>query len=146
MVVTQAGVNLIKRFEGDRLTAYLCPAGKLTIGYGHTGPDVTPGKKITAEQANSLLIADIDRFAKGVRALVKKSITDNQFSACVSFAYNVGIYAFSKSTLLRLLNAGDIQGAANEFPKWNKANGKPLPGLTARRAAERALFLGNSNA
>jgi len=139
MKTSQRGLDLIKQFEGLKLTAYVCPAGVLTIGYGTTA-GVTPGMTITAERAEQLLRQDIAKFERGVRDSVKVPLTENQFSALVSFAYNVGLGAFRTSTLLRLLNKGEYAQAAEQFGRWNKAGGKVLPGLTRRRAAERKLF------
>ncbi|WP_019099941.1 lysozyme [Chromobacterium haemolyticum] len=142
MKTSDAGIALVKSFEGLKLIAYKCPAGVWTIGYGHTGPDVTPGQVITQAQADALLARDLERFEAGVARLVKVPMTQNQFDALVCFSYNLGLGALQGSTLLRLLNAGDYAGAAAQFPRWNKAGGKELPGLTRRRSAEHALFLG----
>jgi len=134
------GLELIKEFEGCRLTAYNCASGVLTIGYGHTGPDVFNGQSISMDEAESLLVQDLHRFERAVREVVTVPLTQNQFDALVSFTFNVGAGALSSSTLLRLLNAGDYEGAAGQFSRWvNGANG-PLPGLVRRRAAEQALF------
>jgi lysozyme len=141
MQVSEKGLDLIRSSEGLRLTAYLCPAGKLTIGYGHTGPDVKAGMTITKDQANQLLIQDTKKFADAVNEMVTVPITQNMFDALVSFTYNLGPQNLRDSTLLKKLNAGDKQGAADEFLKWNKSNGKVLDGLTARRESERELFL-----
>lgn len=132
--------ELIKSFEGLELEAYLCPAGIWTIGYGHTG-DVEKGEKITKEKADELLDIDLSVFRKGVRNLVKVPLNKNQFGALVSFAYNVGLGNLKSSTLLRMLNAGDYNGAADQLLRWNKSNGKVLRGLARRREAERAVFL-----
>lgn len=138
--ITDEGLALIKRWEGLRLQAYLCPAGVWTIGYGHTGPDVTPGLVITEAYAEALLRQDLRTFEDGVSRLVTAPLTDNQFSALVSLAFNIGLGAFARSTLLRKLNAGDYAGAQAQFHVWNKAGGKVLPGLVNRRAGEAALF------
>ena len=138
--INAAGLNLLKSFEGIELTAYLDPVGVWTIGYGTTS-GVYQGMKITQSQAESLLQTDLHRFETAVTEGVTRSITDNQFSALVSFTYNVGAGAFASSTLLRLLNQGDIQGAANQFLVWVYAGGTVLPGLARRRRAERLLFL-----
>lgn len=139
MMINEAGLNLIKDFEGCRLKAYLCPAGVWTIGYGHT-QGVKPDMVINQLQAERFLRQDLKRFEDAVTSLVKVPITPNQFSALVSFAYNVGTGALYDSTLLRKLNKKDYKGAANEFLRWNKAGGKVLPGLTRRRLAEKDLF------
>jgi lysozyme len=137
---SSAGIALIKQFEGERLTAYLCPAGILTVGVGHTGPDVKPGQKITSAESEALLRADLARFEKAVSAAVKVPLNQNQFDACVALAFNIGAGAFAGSTLVRLLNGKDYEGAAAQFERWNRAGGKALAGLTRRRAAEAALF------
>jgi lysozyme len=139
--INQEGLNMVMSFEGLRLTAYQDSVGVWTIGWGHTGPDVKPGLTITRDKAESLLRQDLSRFEAGVSRLVKAPISSNQFSALVSFSYNVGLGALGSSTLLRLLNQGNYQGAADQFPVWDKAGGQVLAGLAKRRAAERALFL-----
>lgn len=143
--VNQAGINLIKEFEGFRRNAYLCPAGVWTIGYGSTfypdGRKVQKGDAISNKEAEELLKITVNNFANEVDRLVTVLINDNQFSALVSFAFNVGVYAFKNSTLRRVLNQGNYQEAANQFLRWNRANGKILEGLTRRRSRERELFL-----
>lgn len=141
MKINHAGKKLIKDAEGLRLEAYLCPAQRWTLGYGHVGADVLPGLTITEAEAEVLLETDLVLFEKGVAAAVTVPLTRNQFSALVSFAYNLGLGRLIGSTLLRKLNAGDYDGAALEFLRWDKAGGKVLPGLTRRRAAEAALFM-----
>ncbi|WP_347252921.1 lysozyme [Leminorella grimontii] len=140
MITSQKGIDLIKTFEGCELKAYLCPAGVWTIGYGHT-KGVKRGDEITATQAECYLRGDLVSFEADVNRLVRVPLTQGQFDALVSFAYNCGSRALSTSTLLRKLNARDYSSAADEFSRWNKAGGKELPGLTRRRAAERDLFL-----
>lgn len=135
------GLRLLKSFEGLRLQAYQDSVGVWTIGYGTTS-GVRPGQVITEAQAEALLKRDLNRFEAAVEDLVNVSINDDQFSALVSFTYNVGEGALASSTLLRLLNSRDYQGAAEQFLRWNKAGGMELAGLTRRRRAERALFLG----
>ena len=139
MKTSKNGINLIKTYEGCRLTAYKCPAGVWTIGYGHT-TGVKQGDKITQLQADTLLIADLEKFEKAVTKLVKKPITQNEFDALVSFAFNVGIGNFEKSTLLRLINRGQFELASKQFERWIYAGGKPLTGLKKRRLAEKTLF------
>jgi lysozyme len=145
MKVNTAAINLIKQFEGLRLKAYLCPAKIWTIGYGHTAmagpPAPKSGMTITEAEASAILVQDVSKFAQGVAAMIKVPVTENQFGAVVSMAFNVGLGAMGKSTLMRKLNAKDYAGAANEFMKWTKASGKVLPGLVRRRQAERTLFL-----
>ena len=104
MKITNEGINLIKKFEGLRLEAYLCPAGVWTIGYGHT-KGVKKGDKITEETANMLLELDLNDFIVGVQKLLKKNINNNQFSALVSFAYNLGLANLKSSTLLKKVNS-----------------------------------------
>ena len=141
MRLNERGLELIKSFEGLKLKAYLCPAGVPTIGYGCT-EGVKMGMTITLEQAESMLLAELEEFDAGVTKLVKVELTGDEHSALVAFAYNVGLGALKSSTLLKMLNAGDKAGAAEQFLRWNKAKGKVLAGLTRRRKAERALFLG----
>ncbi|MGR2662499.1 lysozyme [Chromobacterium haemolyticum] len=142
MKTSAKGITLIQKSEGLRLKAYQDSVGVWTIGYGHTGPDVTPGLVITQAQADALLARDLEQFEAGVARLVKVPLNQNQFDTLVCFSFNLGLGALQGSTLLRLLNAGDYAGAAAQFPRWNKAGGKVLPGLTRRRVAEQALFLG----
>lgn len=138
------GLPLVRQFEGCKLTAYLCPAGVPTIGYGRTR-GVKLGQKITQVQADTWVEQEYDEFEAAVRKLLRVPVSDNQLGALVSFAYNLGTGALAGSTLLRKLNAGDYKGAAAQFASWDKArvNGalRALPGLTKRRAAEAALFL-----
>lgn len=145
MLTNQAGIELIKEFEGLRLRAYLCPAGVATIGYGTTiyptGRKVQLGDTCTEGQAEQFLRHDLRAFEREVERMVRVPINPNQFSALVSFAYNTGSSALQKSTLLRLLNAHNYAGAAEQFARWTYAGGKSLPGLVRRRAAERALFI-----
>jgi lysozyme len=138
--IGKAGLDLIKSFEGLKLRAYLCPAKVWTIGYGSTGPHVVPGKSINEAQADELLQDDLDRFEAAVTRLVTVPLTQNQYDALVSFAFNVGISALERSTLLKRVNAKLFDQARAEFAKWNRAGGRPLAGLTRRRAAEAALF------
>lgn len=138
--ISDAGICLIRQFEGCRLEAYRCAAGVPTIGYGHTA-GVAMGMKITQAEAERYLREDVRSFEHAVNRALTRPVSQNQFDALVSFAYNLGAGALRGSTLLKLLNAGDINGAADEFPKWNKAAGKVLEGLTKRRMKERQLFL-----
>lgn len=142
--INQEGFQLLTSFEGCELTAYDDGGGVWTIGYGHTGDDVYPELTISQTQAEELLRADLEKFESYVEDAVEVEIDENQFSALVCFCFNVGpeTEGFGGSTLLKLLNDGDYQGAANQFPVWNKVNGEPWPGLTRRRLAEQALFLG----
>ncbi len=142
--VNPEGLALIQQWEGLRLTAYRDPVGVWTIGYGHTDaagpPTVLPGLALTAAEATDLLRRDLARFETAVEAMVRVPLTDNQFAALVSFAYNVGTGNLSKSTLLKKLNAGDHAAVPHELAKWTRAGGKVLPGLANRRAAEAGLW------
>ena len=146
MSVNKATLDLIKRFEGCRLTAYQCSADVWTIGYGTTaavGLGIEPAKGMTIAQdrAEDLLRQGVEKFAATVDALITAKINSNQFGACVSLAYNVGSTGFAKSTVLRELNAGNYDKAAAAFRMWNKAGGEVIKGLVNRREAEIALFL-----
>jgi lysozyme len=122
MRVSQKGIDLIKKFEGLRLTAYVCPAGVLTIGYGHTGSDVKPGMKIDEKEAERLLWQDTESAQQTVSSFVTAKINQNEYDALVSFVFNVGPTAFVNSTLLKLLNKGaDRKVVAAEFGRWVKA-------------------------
>lgn len=146
MKLSDKGYDLIKKFEGYSDRPYKCPAGISTIGYGNTYyPNGTKVKitdpKITREYANEILAHTADEFAADVLKLVKSNISVNQLNALTSFAYNVGVGNFQKSTLLKLVNINPNDGnIAKEFLKWNKAAGKELKGLTNRRIAESALY------
>lgn len=134
-------LRLIREFEGLKLEAYLCPAGVPTIGYGATGPDIKLGMKWTIRQAEERLQADVGRFAEGVAKAIGTAETSQfQFDACVSFAFNVGLEAFRKSTLLKRHKEGLCGAAAEQFGKWVFARGKKLPGLVRRRQAEAELY------
>ncbi|MGQ5800508.1 lysozyme [Serratia sp. IR-2025] len=145
MQISKTGIELIKRFEGLELKAYQDSVGVWTIGYGWTQPvdgkKIGPGMVIDQATADRLLKCGVVQYEQGVNQLVKVIITQGQFDALVSFAYNLGLRSLSTSTLLRKLNAGDKQGAADEFGKWVNAGGVRLNGLVKRRAAERELFL-----
>ena len=141
MKTSQNGIELIKKFEGCRLETYICPAGVFTIGYGHTGADVKSGMKITQEEAETLLKNDLKAFEKGVQRIIKKELTQNQFDALVSFAYNLGLENLKKSTLAKLINQGKIKEASSQFERWVYANGVKLNGLIRRRKAEKELFV-----
>lgn len=144
MNISDRGLDLIKSFEGCKLTAYPDP-GSLdgrpwTIGWGTTR-GVRQGMTITQEEADLLLAEDVSSFSAAVNRLVTVPLNQNQFDALVCFAYNVGSSNLGSSTLLRLLNEGDYEGAAGQFGRWVKGGaGETLPGLVRRRAAEKALF------
>lgn len=147
MKISDAGLSLIRTFEGVRTSAYKCPAGIWTIGYGHTS-NVTKDMRITQKEAECLLLSDLAYFEKAVTNLIKDvPCTQSQFDALVCFAFNVGVNALAASTLLKKFKLGDIRGAADEFLKWNKATSPDtykkieIKGLTLRRQAERRLFL-----
>ena len=141
MNISQNGIELIKKYEGCRLEAYKCPAGILTIGYGHTGSEVHLGQKITQEQAEKYLKQDITIHSNNVSRLVKAPLNQNQFDALVSFEYNVGYGNFASSTMLKLLNQKKYTEVAAQFGRWVYANKKILQGLVKRRAAEKELFV-----
>ena len=140
-------LNIIEKSEGLRLYPYLCPAKVPTIGYGSThyenGISVTlKDPSITKDRAISLMINTLANYVSAVNRMVHVPINQDQFDALVDFTYNDGIKAFQTSTLLRLLNAHDYNGASNEFGKWIHGDGKIQPGLVTRRELERKLFLG----
>lgn len=146
MNVNQRTIDLIKEFEGCKLTAYQDIVGVWTIGYGITegaGVGIKPSKgmTITQEQAEDLLRRAVDKFATRVDELITANVNANEFGACVSLAYNIGPNAFAKSTVLRELNAGRKDAAAAAFQMWNKAGGVVSKGLVRRREAEKQLFL-----
>jgi lysozyme len=142
--IPAAAIDIVAHFEGFRPEAYLCPAGVYTMGYGSTrtadGVPVKPGMRVSEAEARALLMRDLAGAARAVTALVSVPLADHERAALISFVYNVGQGAFSSSTMLRMLNAGDKSGAAAQFSRWNRAKGKVLPGLVRRRAAEAALF------
>ena len=146
MALVMCVKQLIERDEGDVLTAYPDPGtggDPWTIGYGHTGPDVTPGLTITEAQAQILLAGDLHKFEEGVKELVGTAPTnDNQFSAMVSLSYNIGLGNYGRSSVLRFHNQGNYQQAADAFLLWDKAAGNVLPGLVRRRRQEREAYLG----
>lgn len=141
--MTVAGLTLVKHFEGLRLAAYQCPAGVWTIGYGHTN-GVFPGQTITEAEAERRLRQDLNYFGEQIQRLTKTPLSDHQYSALTSFAFNVGTGSYERSTLLRELNQGRYAAAAEELLRWDKAMVRgllqPLAGLTRRRRAEKLLF------
>lgn len=132
--------SLIRRFEGLELHAYRDPVGVLTIGYGHT-TNVRPGQVITESEAEELLRYDLSWVEDAINKSVTVDLNQNQFDALASWVYNLGETNLRNSTMLKKLNAGDYEGAADEMLRWNKAGGKVLRGLVRRRKAERDLFL-----
>ena len=145
MVVSLFGIDLICGFEGLRLKAYDDGVGVWTIGFGTTiypnGIRVKKGDTCTEAQAKAYMAHDLKKFESAVNNAVTVPINQNQFDALVSLAYNIGIGAFSKSTLVKKLNAGDIRGAAEQFDVWVNAGGKRMQGLVNRRAKEKEVFL-----
>lgn len=138
-----AAADFIEAWEGCRLTAYRCPAGVWTIGSGHT-KDVTPGDEITYEQSREMLMRDIEQVKLELAPFVNVGVTQGQFVALVSLAFNVGVdYLIHKCPkLMRALNAGDFERAAHEFLDIDCVNGQKLAGLTRRRQSEARMFLG----
>ena len=145
MVVSLFGVDIICGFEGKRLAAYDDGVGVWTIGFGTTvypnGIKVKKGDTCTEAQAKAYMAHDLKKFESAVNNTVKVPLNQNQFDALVSLAYNIGTNAFSKSTLVKKLNANDIRGAADQFDVWVNAGGKRMQGLVNRRAREKALFI-----
>lgn len=139
MTPSKQARDIIADFEGCKLSAYLCPANVPTIGYGRT-TNVKMGDNCSQEQADSWLAEELEHFGAGVAEMVKVEVSQNQFDALVSFAYNVGLGALKKSTLLRLLNLNKHDECGAQFLRWNKAGGKVLAGLTRRREAEKEMF------
>lgn len=153
METSQRGIDLIKRYEGLVTHSYLCPANKLTIGVGHTGPDVTKDMVITEKEAENLLKKDLRKFESKLNYALEHdnvNLNQNQFDACISFIFNKGFSAFIFSTLYKKLKQGDYAGASAEFPKWvyitktDPETGErfkvKLKGLEQRRKSEQELF------
>jgi lysozyme len=145
MKTNDKGIKLLHDFEGLKLKAYLCPAKVWTIGYGNTryedGRPVKEGDVITKERAEQLFLRILDVFERGVKSRVKKELNSNQFSALVSFSYNVGLGNFGASTLLKMVNVNPSDPKIREqFMRWNKANGGIMAGLIRRRKAEADLY------
>ena len=145
MHVSPSGIDLICNFEGKRLMAYDDGVGVWTIGFGTTiypnGIKVKKGDVCTEAQAKAYMAYDLKKFELAVNNTVNVSLNQNQFDALVSLAYNIGTNAFKNSTLVKMLNAGDYRGAANQFDVWVNAGGKRMQGLVNRRTKEKALFL-----
>ncbi len=141
LTTSPRGLDLIKSFEKLRLVAFKpTPNDVWTCGWGHTGPDVDQHTVCTEEQADAWLTSDVGSAERCVNQYVTVELTQFEFDACVSLCYNIGCHAFKDSTLVKLLNAGDYDGAAEQFGGWNKQAGQVLAGLTTRRNAERDLF------
>lgn len=141
MKTSEQGIELIKGYEGFRENAYKCPAGVLTIGYGHI-KDVFPGMHTTEQSAVELLKSDLITAESAVKRLVKVPLKQNQFDALVSFTFNLGEGNLKSSTLLKVINStpNDFEQIAYQFSRWNKAGGKILEGLVKRRKEEATLY------
>jgi lysozyme len=139
------GIAIIRKYEGLRLQAYICPSGLATIGFGaiffENGTRVKLGDKITRDRADQLLFFQVKLFADEVQRTVKVKLNENQLGALVSFCFNVGGAAFAKSTLARKVNANPSDSTIrNEFMRWTRGGGKVLPGLVKRREEEANLY------
>lgn len=145
MKVSEQGVAFIKRWEGRRLKAYRDGGGVLTIGYGHTSmagaPEVTVGMVITETEADGIFRHDLIKYEKAVLARIARPASQNQFDAMVSLCYNIGPTAFTRSSVVRCFNAGEIAAAADAFLLWNRDGKKVIEGLKNRRRDERFVFL-----
>lgn len=137
---------LIRRFEGLRLKPYLCPAGVPTIGYGSTGPGITmQSPSITPAAAEAMMAVDAERFTRAAASLCPRAASSEaRLAALADFAYNLGATRLAGSTLRRKVAAGDWEAAGDELMKWVRGGGRVLPGLIARRAAERSLLVGGA--
>lgn len=143
MKISEKGIDFIINEEGERLEAYICPAGILTIGVGHTGKDVIPGMIITKERSRELLRNDLKHFEDTVRTFVEVPLKQYEYDSLVSFAFNIGAEAFRKSTLLKKINSlAPIIEIEIEFRKWIRGGGKVLPVLQRRREREIRFFKG----
>ena len=143
MKTSDKGIEQIKSFEGFRSMPYQDVVGKWTVGYGHLmvfGDGTVVGSPITMGQATQLLKGDLHTAEQAVNSCGVE-LTQNEFDALVSFTYNLGVGAFQRSTLLKLLKAGNKTAASGEFPKWSMAGGKDVPGILKRRLAEQDCFL-----
>jgi lysozyme len=144
MNASPAASEIIRHFEGCRLTAYPDPAtnaAPFTIGYGCTF-GVKQGDTITQDMADLMLLRDIKRFEGSLNSYIKADVTQCQFDALISLVFNIGMGNFASSTLLKMINAGSADAAASQFLRWNKAAGREMPGLTKRRTAESLLYQG----
>ena len=139
MKLGEKGTEILKYFEGCKLTAYQDSVGVWTIGYGHT-KGVHDGMTITQEQAEQMLLTELEEYEGYIESMVTVPLTQNQFDALVVWVYNLGPTNFKNSTLLKELNAGNYNAASTEIKRWNKAGGKVLAGLVKRREAEAQLF------
>lgn len=141
MQYSKDGLHLTEQFEGCKLTAYQDSVGVWTIGYGHTD-GVRPGDTCTEADADAWLQEDILRVVRQINRDCQIDLTQGEFDACVDFGFNLGVHALESSTLWKLLNAGDFEGAAAQFPRWDRAGGVEVAGLLRRRLAEQAEFKG----
>lgn len=144
LVLKVTDLGITQNAESCRLTAYPDPGtggAPWTIFWGHTGPEVHPGMTGTQEQADAQLLVDMASAEAAVRRLVKIELSQEEFIALCDFVFNVGAGNFGSSTMLKLLNEGNVDAAALEFGKWNKGGGRVLQGLVTRRSAEMAEFL-----
>lgn len=139
--VGAGGLLLIKEHEGLRTKTYIDPVGIPTVCYGHTGRYARRGAQYTAAKCEAILLDDIELHQRGLNRCITRKLNQNQSDAVTSFAFNVGVGAACKSTLVKKINRGDMVGAANEFPRWVYAGGRRFNGLVKRRDAERTLFL-----
>lgn len=139
MKTSKVGIDLIKDFEGFRSEAYLCPAGVLTIGYGHIA-NVKEGDTISKAEGNKLLKEDLKWAEEAVNKSVKVEISQGMFDALVSFTFNLGAANFKRSTLLKKINKSNYNGAVGEFSRWVFVNGVRSNGIARRRRAEAKLF------
>lgn len=143
MKISEKGIEFIIKEEGEILTAYICPAGVWTIGVGHTGKDIKKGMKITKEQSRELLKSDLSRFEDIVNKSIRAPLKQYEFDALVSFAFNIGEGAFSKSALVNKINSSAfLKEIEAQFRRWIYGGGKILPGLKARREREIKLYKG----
>jgi lysozyme len=141
MNISQEGISLIKKFEGCELKAYKCAAGVWTIGYGHT-KDVKEENSITKEEAESMLVHELQEYCNDVDIAVKVDLKQNEFDSLVSWTYNLGPTNLNSSTMLRVLNEGKHDEVPAQMKRWNKANGQVKEGLVRRREAEALMFEG----
>ena len=139
MNISGEGISLIKKFEGCELESYQDAVGVWTIGYGHT-KDVKEGMTISKEQADNMLLNELDEYCEHVEKAVQVNLDQCQFDALVCWVYNLGPTNLQDSTLLRILNEGDYGGVPEQIKRWNKAGGVILGGLVKRREAEANLF------
>ena len=144
MKTSQKGIDLITGFEGSKLVAYLCPAGVWTIGRGHTSmagpPRVTPGMRITEDEAERILKTDLVQYENAVNKYITVRLSQPQFDALVSLCYNIGPDAFRRSSVVKHVNSREWDKVPADFMKWVKGGGRELPGLVRRRRAEVALW------